>query len=340
MIRNLIKKALGPRLCTYLRKVRNLPYKQAKPFYEYQLKRLVKYSGAFATDTRGKALARLIMTYHIVEKGLTMPNRRFTFGQQIILDLIAQINRFELLYGSNEPQVDHAIGVLKAYWELHEEMIDMKNIQDDLFWNTLCSFLEKHSEIPVARQPHFKRQAFYEKKEASFPEFAAARHTLRHYAPTPLSMERIEAAVQLALNTPTACNRQYCRVHCVSDKTIMEKLLELQSGNRGFGHLADKLLIVTADLQGLQGVAERDDLFTNGGMFLMNLCYGLYYNEIAHCILNWSKTPETDIAMRKLIPIPEEETVVALLTCGETPEEFDVAASPRRSLSDICAWKQ
>ena len=340
MIRNLVKKVLGPHLCTYLRKMRNLPYKCAKPFYEYQLKRLVKYSGAFATDTRGKALGRLIMTYHIVEKGLTMPNRRFTFGQQIILDLIAQINRFESLYGSNELQVDHAIGVLKAYWELHEEMIDMKNIQDDAFWNALCSFLEKHPEIPVARQPHFKRQAFYEKKEASFPEFAAARHTLRHYAPTPLSMERIEAAVQLALNTPTACNRQYCRVHCVSDKKVMEKLLELQAGNRGFGHLADKLLIVTADLQGLQGVAERDDLFTNGGMFLMNLCYGLYYNEIAHCILNWSKTPETDIAMRKLISIPEEETVVALLTCGETPEEFDVAASPRRSLSDICAWRQ
>ena len=339
MIRSLIKKVLGPRLCACLRKMMNSPYKQAKPFYEYQLKRLVKYSGAFETNTKGKALARIIMTYHIVEKGLTMPNRRFTFGQQIILDLIAQICQFESLYGNNEPQVDHAIGVLKAYWELHEEMIDMKNVQDDTFWKTLCSFLEKYPKIPVARQPHFKRQSFYEKKEASFPEFAAARHTLRHYAPTPLSMERIEAAVQLALNTPTACNRQYCRVHCVSDKTIMEKLLELQSGNRGFGHLADKLLIVTADVQGLQGVAERDDLFTNGGMFLMNLCYGLYYNEVAHCILNWSKTPETDIAMRKLISIPEEETVVAMLTCGETPEEFDVASSPRRSLKDICAWK-
>lgn len=337
MMRTLVKKILGKKCVALIQRTRHL--RSIKSYFEYSMIRCYRFSGAFVCDTREKALTRLIMTYHIVEKGLTMPNRRFTFGQQIILDLISQVEHFEKTYGTGEPQVNHAIGVLKVYWELHEAFIDMNHIGNETFWYSLHTFLEQYPTIAIAKQPHLTRQAFYAQKDASFPQFSAARHTLRHYSSTPLPIERIESAVQIALNTPTACNRQYCRIHCISDKSIIEKLLELQAGNRGFGHLADKLLIVTADLQGIQGIAERDDLFTNGGMFLMNLCYGLYYNEVAHCILNWSKAPETDVKMRQLISIPESETVIAMLTCGETPEEFDVAASPRRPISDIFSWQ-
>ncbi len=311
------------------------PRKRAAPFFKYSLERFAKYSASHIRDTREKALTRLIMTYHIVEKGLTMPNRRLYFGQANILELINQIQRFKTSYGEGDSQVNHAIGVIKAYWELHKNVIDLKSEEHGHFWNTLKTFIAKHPDVPVSEQPHVTREAFYANKNASFPQFASSRHTLRHYSTKPLAIERIAEAVQLARTTPSACNRQFCHVHCVSDRTLMQQILDIQGGNRGFGHLADKVLIVTADIQGLQNTAERDDLFTNGGMFLMNLCYSLYYHEIAHCILNWSRKPEEDMAMRKLLPIPPSESVIAILTCGETPKEFDVAASPRRPLNDI-----
>lgn len=337
-IREIIKKILGPKILHWIRRRRELQV--ARSYFEYSMLRCVEYSGAFARDTKEKALARLIMTYHIVEKGLTMPNRRFTFGQQILLDLIRQINDFKCKYGLGEPQVVHAIGVIKAYLEMHQVLEDTVKKDDPIFWETLQQFVSLYKDVKVAKQPHLTRNEFYAKKDAPFPEFAFARHTLRHYATTPLSTERIEAAVKIALSTPTACNRQYCRVHCILDKDLIAKLLEIQAGNRGFGHLADKLLVVTADLQGIQGIAERDDLFTNGGMFLMNLCYALYYHEIAHCILNWSRTPEADMEMRRIFNIPATETVIAMLTCGETPSEFDVASSPRRPITDILTWEK
>ena len=39
--------------------------------------------------------------------------------------------------------------------------------------------------------------------------------------------------------------------------------------------------------------------------------------------------------LRDIVKIKPSEVVVALVACGETPDEFDVAASPRKQLSDI-----
>ena len=95
------------------------------------------------------------------------------------------------------------------------------------------------------------------------------------------------------------------------------------------------MLIVTSDLEDLIGVAERNDAYINGGLFLMNLCYSLHWQEIAHCILNWSRTPEDDLSLRKILPIKDSETVIAVLACGEAPLEFDVASSPRKDIAAV-----
>ena len=99
--------------------------------------------------------------------------------------------------------------------------------------------------------------------------------------------------------------------------------------------MADKVLVVTADLAGIGEARERNDLYTNGGMFLMNLCYALFYYKVAHCILNWSRSPAEDKLARRIFEIKPSESIVAILTCGEPPDEFDVAMSPRKTLAEV-----
>ena len=300
-------------------------------YFRYDRRRMLAYSGAFTADTRGKLLAKLIMRYHVLEKGLTMPARRFWFGWQVVLDVMALADEFAARYGDEEPQCRHAIGVVRAYWELHREHAQAH--EQEL--QVLARFLERFPQVSAAVEPHCRREEFYAAKDAPFPSFCQARHTLRHYAEKELSMDRLRVAVDMARSAPSACNRQHSRVHVVSDRELISTVLTLQGGNRGFGHLANKLLVVTADLEALAGIGERNDVYVNGGMFLMNLCYALYHEEIAHCILNWSKSPAEDKALRKLVGLRDSETVIALLTCGETPEEFDVAASPRKNLEEV-----
>ena len=148
----------------------------------------------------------------------------------------------------------------------------------------------------------------------------------------------IASAVALAATAPSACNRQHARVHVIDDPSLRERLFALQGGTRGFGADADKALVVTADLSAVRWGWERHDAYVNGGIFVMNLCYALHYHGIAHCILHWSVEPATDREAHRLLGIPENEAIAQVLACGMPPEEFDVAASPRRAPEEIVTW--
>ena len=334
--KTVLKRLAGERLWNAARKAKRRlfggPDSPEKPYFEYDRERLARFSGVFAADTQAAALAKLILYYHAVEKGLTMPSRRMGFGKDVVRGTMVRVDAYERAFG-RDAQSKHAAGVVRAYGELHD---GWKGKNEDLaFWRDVEDFVSRHADIPAARQFHWGKSEFFSKRDAPFPAFAASRHCVRDYGPGRIPMERIREAVRLAATAPSACNRQYVRVHCVSGKRKIADVLALQNGNRGFGHLADKLLVVTADLAGLDNAGERNDLFTNGGIFLMNLSYALHYHEIAHCILNWSVDPERDLALRQLLPLGESESVVALLTCGEPPEEFDVAMSPRKNVDEI-----
>ena len=328
MIKQTIKRLLGQRLVLAGKiLLRGVPQSQNCRYFDYDRERFYRYSGVGHPDSKETLVARIVILCHVLEKGLTMPQRKTVFGVDVVDSLIQRVTTYETKFGDDNSQVVHAIGVLKAYRQFRET--NNSSSFGDEKWERLVSFCNNHTGITEAKQLHLTREAFYKDKEAAFPVFAHARHSLRNYTDEPLSIHRLQKAIDLAQTTPTACNRQYCRTHCISDKTKMARLLEIQGGSRGFGHLADKLLIVTADLVALTQPRERDDLFTNGGMYLMNLCYALFYFEIAHCVLNWSREPEEDLAARQILDIKPSETIIAILTCGNAPEQFDVALSPR-----------
>lgn len=121
----------------------------------------------------------------------------------------------------------------------------------------------------------------------------------------------------------------------VVDKNLIAQCLSLQNGNRGFGNLVNKLLVVTGDLSSVLGAQEFFDLNTNVGIFIMNLSYALHYNKVAHCILNWYVLPKEDKKLRKLLQIPDEESVVCFIACGDLPERFKIVSSPRITAKDI-----
>ena len=169
---------------------------------------------------------------------------------------------------------------------------------------------------------------------SDFATFSASRHSVRHVkgkVPT----ENIVKAVSLACNSPSACNRQYVKVKLVEDYDKVQSLLELQNGNKGFGHLVEQLLLITVDLSAIRWLAERHDIFTNAGIFIMNLCYALHYHKIAHCMLNWSEGKVMDEELRKRITIPDQETVVLMIMLGDVPDEFMVTSSPRRTVDEL-----
>ena len=302
--------------------------REARAAFRYDAGQFMANAGALHLDRKAAARAEIVMGYHVLEKGLTMPHRRLGFGKGAVVHLMNLVDSFERRFGG-DPQVRHAVGVLRAYREMHRDSSDPMPRLD--------AFLAARADVPAAVEPHVRREDFFAAKDAPFPEFAASRHVARHFA-GPVPRETIESAVSLALTAPSACNRQYARVHAVDDSALRDRLFAIQGGTRGFGQDADKVLVVTADLSCVRWAWERHDCYVNGGIFVMNLCYALHYLGVAHCILHWSVPPKADREAHRILGIPSNEAIVQVIACGMPPEEFDVAASPRLSASEVLSW--
>ena len=302
--------------------------REARRAFSYDMDQFMRHAGALHLDRRAAARAEIAMGYHVLEKGLTMPHRRLGFGTGAVLHLINLVEAFERRFGA-DPQVRHAVGVLRAYREFHREWPKPMSRLD--------AFLAARPDVPAAVEPHVRRDEFFAAASAPFPEFAASRHVVRHFA-GPVPRETVEKAVETAITAPSACNRQHARVHVVADHSVRERLFAIQGGTRGFGADADKVLVVTADLSAVRWAWERHDLYVNGGMFVLNLCYALHHLGVAHCILHWSVPPDVDKKAHELLGIPANEVIVQVIACGIPPEEFDVAASPRLPLSEVLSW--
>ena len=137
----------------------------------------------------------------------------------------------------------------------------------------------------------------------------------------------------MAKNAPSACNRQSWRTYVFTNKKLIEEILLTQGGNRGFGHLANKLIVISGNVSVFGGSHERNQVFIDGGIYAMNVLYALHFNEIAACILNCSFDIEYDQKLRKLCGIKDSEVFITMIACGLPVDSFKVALSPRKDLS-------
>lgn len=116
---------------------------------------------------------------------------------------------------------------------------------------------------------------------------------------------------------------------------MVRDLAALQNGNRGFGSLAPRLLIVSGEMQSFFGSSERNQIFIDGGLFSMSLLFGLHAMGLGACPLNWSVSFRQDRKLRRKFRIPESEAVIMIISLGYLPETLSVPKSVRYPLSGV-----
>lgn len=275
--------------------------------------------------TQARLLGLIAARQHVVEKGLTMPQPRLGFGKDNIIAMIELCKIYEQKFDKSQEQYQSVIAVLKEYVAYHKTHA---YTFDDEFLRKVESLIEKYPEVLPSKQVRITSSKFFSLTDESFPIFARSRHTVRNYSSKDVPLEVLEKVIDLSRTAPSACNRQPIRVH-ICCGNAKDAVIKVHQGNRGFGHLANKVLVVTSDLSSYIDAKERNCAFVDGGIFVMNLLYALHYYHIGACTLNWSATKADDEKLRQIISLPEEEEVVALICIGMLPEEMSIACAER-----------
>ena len=279
---------------------------------------------------------RVIANYHVVEKGLSMPDFRPCFGVPVVKTLIRLLQQGGSKFNWHE-NVNYltAIKVVRAYMDKHHDLsIDLS----DLYSEEEINFgkdIPCEMELVAGAQEH-SRETYFSKAHSEFAEFARSRHSCREFDPAQeVELSKIHKAIDAARYTPSVCNRQCWRVHVFSDKNKVEELLGYQGGNRGFGHTIPVVLVVTSNLNVFDGYLERNQAYVDGGLFSMSLMYGLHNQELGCVSLCWLNSASHDTEFKHVAGIGDNEVVMMLIGVGVPVAEFAAPSSQRRTMDEI-----
>lgn len=310
--------------------------------YMYDLRRHLNHCASLLRSDNEHRLSRITALYHVLEKGLSFSNSRFLFGKDRVMLLVKELKEYMETGGPvSAIQWQSAVLVLESY------LVQNKKIQDDAEKNRFLENLAKEMELLCKHLSTSSagggtiecfRDDIVAKGKGEYPEMAHSRFSVRHFSKEPVNPEIIENAVVWAQKSPSVCNRQGSRVHAIKDRKKINEILDVHGGTRGFTEQIDTLMIVTGDLRIFFGVAERNQVYVDAGIFAMNILYGLHYQGVGACPLHWCVEPKKDLLLRDLINIPAEETITAFIAVGSLPERFKVAYSQRRSADEVLKW--
>lgn len=296
----------------------------------YDARRYARHSGTLLkSEVRPAMKADVTKYYHMIEKGLALPQPRPGFGQGAILDLSKKMRRaFDR--GVRDREIQLAVDALSGYRAFNEKV----GVASPSWVGATLELAQQHGLAPQ-EQPILQCKSHDAEDASALLDLIASRHSVRQFAAAPVPDEVLEQAARAAQAAPCVCNRQASKVYFVRDPALKASLLACQNGNRGFGDTAPVVAVVTVDLHEFLEPSERYQPWIDGGLFAMNLLLGIHAQGFGACCLNWSAMPAQDRRVRKIGLIPDNENIIMMMAIGALPDEFTVARSGRKPLADV-----
>lgn len=290
---------------------------------------------------RRRLEALLFLNTHAIEKSLSLPEARELSGRNSVEPLLDLLDRWTESIGDREAVAFRgACGALRAYRDRVGERLSRES---PALFGRLDRLLSASPDATRETEAGGVRAMTASEFRAGvgtidFATLANLRHSVRNFADQPVPDDAITRAVHVAQQTPSACNRQAWRVHVYTSPGDKAEVLRVQNGNSGFGHLAARILVLTADTRSFVTSSERHQGYIDGGMFAMSLVYALEAQGIASCCLNLSTYCFQDAEIHRVCRIPASETLVMMLAIGYPPEQFQVARSARLPTETVISW--
>lgn len=279
-------------------------------------------------------LAQITLSYHSLEKGLSIANPRPGFGLAPAVRLAGLIESYLDQYPYDE-EIRAAVGTLESYLAFQRS-----HAHDLPLLTARVGALVEAAPQPLLDAERggvelVSGEAPSPLGSDVFERFLLTRHSVRHFADRPVSAELLRRAVAQGQLSPSACNRQGARAYCFTEKGRVGEILKLQPGNRGWGHTVPAVMVITAAVDVFGGPGERRQCFIDGGLFAMTTVLALHALGLGTCMLAWSVSPSQDQKMRRLAGVPDSEEIIMLVAVGHMPEALRVPVSKRLNSSNV-----
>ena len=259
---------------------------------------------------KDELIANIMLCIHQLEKGMSFTTNSREFGGEKAFILTRLATEYETLY-SNDQITNLAFNVLCKYLECNNSTKNTKykNIIESYISKSVYKYDKNVGGTKIVSSPAIINKEIIE-------SFYYSRSSVREFSTNTINKQDILSAMKIAVSTPSACNRQASRVHVITKKEQIQKIIENQLGDQGWCNNATTLFIITVNRTFFSIERERHQAFIDGGMYAMNFAMGLHLNNIASCFKMYINDSDKEDEFYKLSDIPTYEQPIVLLLAG------------------------
>lgn len=300
--------------------------------YKYDFKFYLK-NYSHSKETKNKLGYNILLATHSLEKGMSIRNLRY-FGITKTKDIIDMLKKYAT-YGNyeNDYAFINGINVLRSYVKIYES----QNWTNRDEYKYVKDFIDNYKNINKMDVGSFTltNKEANQGKEFDYNKFLSGRRSVRNYKNKKISEKDIEAAVNMALKSPTACNRQMVKIYYVSNEEKANEIIKIGQGFGGFELEGVNIFIVTFDINANYFIGERNQGWFNAGLVSMNFVNALHSLGIGTCFIQFGNTTKEEELVKRILNIPSSERIAVLISAGYYATESKIPYSPRKSINDI-----
>ena len=293
----------------------------------------ISYKMYGAKDNKGNGNSyNIILHTNTLEKSLSNFDLR-PFGEKktkIIINLLKkQLNfeNYERLFS-----FINGINSLREFKKVYEE----HNWTDKKEYKEVSDFLKEYKEIKKQKTGVYilTKEELKNDYDIDYEKFIKSRHSTRNYKNMTLKIEDIKKAINMAKYSPSACNRQYIKVHYYPQGKMRRNVINYSLGKGGLYLEGVNTFIITFDTNGLQGKGERNQGYFNAGLFSTNFVNALHSLGIGTCFIQFANSVSDEEKLKKLNRIPSNERIAVILYAGYYDEKSIFCVSPRKDFEE------
>ncbi|UOE44303.1 nitroreductase family protein [Agromyces larvae] len=140
----------------------------------------------------------------------------------------------------------------------------------------------------------------------------------------------VERAVEIALESPTACNRQPYEFYLVDEPSLVPKVAAVPMGTAGYVHGLTALAVIVGDLSAFADERDRHLIYIDGSLAAMSFILALEAPGVSTLCINWPDIRSREQAMAQLLRLEQHQRIVMLVAYGFADEQARVPFSQKK----------
>ena len=226
----------------------------------------------------------------------------------------------------------NGINILRKYKNEYKKNKWFEKIE----YKKVALFLENFKDIKEQKVGSLIKTKNEIKKDynINYKMFVKSRHSTRNYKNMKLKIKDIKLAIKIAKYTPSACNRQFIKVHYLQEGKMKKNIIDYSYGKGGLYLDGVNTFIISFDENALISIGERNQGYLNAGLFAMNLVNSFHYLGIGTCFIQFSNSVKEEEQIKKINNIPLNERIAVILYAGYYDKKSIFSISPRKDIKE------